>query len=565
MEQPTTPDMQQLQEKLIEQLKSEFGALQDQRHNWESMWQDIGELTIPARADFNTHRAKGENRRSRIFDSTPVRSLTRFASGLHNMLVPSTIPWFIISTQNREASRDRDISLWLEQAQLSIQDNFNRPSTNFHPAIHEYMQDLGAFGTGVMMILDRPGEGPYYLTIPLYDCYLAINDLGRVDTLYRLYEHTAKELLDAFGPEPLPESVLGALEKNNAFKRFECINVIKPTKHINLPVPLQMPYVSIFWLRSENKILSIRGFNEQPFICSRWDRNSMETYGRGPGNEALSDIRMLNEMEKTFLKALQKAVDPPLMVPDDGFISPIRTTPGGINYFRAGMTKDDRIVPMPTPQRIDYAEAKMAKVRQSIQQSFYLDMLELPGPTAEDGDVMRFTATEIAARQRDRLSILGPIVSRQEIEMRGPMIERTMSVLSRGGLLPPPPPALLQQNMKLEYQNPVSVAMRSGELSSVSQLMQFMVPFAQIDPNVIRRFNTSKLAELGAEILRVPPSVLKTEEELQMEIMQEQQMMAEQQALQQQIALAQTEETLSKAEANRASAEATLLGAGEPI
>ena len=220
---------------------------------------------------------------------------------------------------------------------------------------------------------------------------------------------------------------------------------------------------------------------------------------------------------------------------------------------------------MPTPQRIDYAEAKMAKVRQSIQQSFYLDMLELPGPTAEDGDVMRFTATEIAARQRDRLSILGPIVSRQEIEMLGPMIERTMSVLSRGGLLPPPPPALMQQQMKLEYQNPVSVAMRSGELSSVSQLMQFMVPFAQIDPNVIRRFNTSKLAELGAEILRVPPSVLKTEEELQMEMMQEQQMMAEQQMMQQQMAMAQTEESLSKAESNRASAEAALINAGEPV
>ena len=33
-----------------------------------------------------------------------------------------------------------------------------------------------------MMVVDRPGEGPYYMTIPLYDCYLAINDLGRVDT-----------------------------------------------------------------------------------------------------------------------------------------------------------------------------------------------------------------------------------------------------------------------------------------------------------------------------------------------------------------------------------------------
>jgi hypothetical protein len=70
---------------------------------------------------------------------------------------------------------------------------------------------------------------------------------------------------------------------------------------------------------------------------------------------------------------------------------------------------------------------------------------------------------------------------------------------------------------------------------------------------------------LGAEILRVPPSVLKTEEELQMEMMQEQQMMAEQQMMQQQMAMAQTEESLSKAESNRASAEAALINAGEPV
>jgi len=224
-----TTDLEQLKEKLIQHLKAEFASLESSRHNWESMWQDIGELTIPARADFNTQRAKGENRRNRIFESTPVRSLTRFASGLHNMLVPSTIPWFIITTQNRQAAKDRDISLYLEELQRYVQDAFNTPSNNFHPAIHEYMQDMGAFGTAVMMVVDRPGEGPYYMTIPLYDCYLAINDLGRVDTLYRLYEHTAKELLDAYGPEALPESVINALEKNNAFKRFECVNVIKPS------------------------------------------------------------------------------------------------------------------------------------------------------------------------------------------------------------------------------------------------------------------------------------------------------------------------------------------------
>ena len=51
---------------------------------------------------------------------------------------------------------------------------------------------------------------------------------------------------------------------------------------------------------------------------------------------ALPDVKMLNEMSKTTIKAAQKQVDPPLLVPDDGFILPVRTVPGGLNFYRAG-------------------------------------------------------------------------------------------------------------------------------------------------------------------------------------------------------------------------------------
>ncbi len=84
---------------------------------------------------------------------------------------------------------------------------------------------------------------------------------------------------------------------------------------------------------------------------------------------------------------------------------------------------------MPTPGRVDIAEMKMSQVRQNIEKAFYLDMMELPGPVANDGDVLRFTATEVQARQRDRLQIIGPLVARQEIEMLGPLIERTTQIL----------------------------------------------------------------------------------------------------------------------------------------
>jgi len=177
-------------------------------------------------------------------------------------------------------------------------------------------------------------------------------------------------------------------------------------------------------------------------------------------------------------------------------------------------------------------------------------LLELPGPTAADGDVLRFSATEIAARQRDRLSILGPIVARQEAEMLGPLVIRTISVMLRSGMLPPPPQVLLDADFKVAYSNPVAIAMRSGELASISQLIQFLVPFAQLDPTVIQRFQTGRVAELAAEILKVSPSVFKSGEELEAEQRAAAEQQAQQQELVQANAIAEQQNLISQSRRN---------------
>ena len=187
--------------------------------------------------------------------------------------------------------------------------------------------------------------------------------------------------------------------------------------------------------------------------------------------------------------------------------------------------------------------------------------MELPGPTAQDGDVLRFTATEIQARQRDRMQILGPLVSRQEIELLGPMIERTVSIMMANGMLPPVPESLQGvQEFKIEYKNPISIAMRGYELNSISQLIQFLSPLAQIDPTVMQRLDTAKIAQIGAEILRTPPSVVKDEQEFA----RQQQAQAEQQAmmaqLQQGQMVAQTDEISANAEKSRAQASQIIAG-----
>jgi len=493
---------------LVVEILEEYEDMKQTRSNWERMWQEIAEYMIPQRADFTVKQSSGEQRREKIYEGTAVRALERSAAGLHNTLTSSAVPWFHLKVQ-RALQEDRDVQLWIEEAERRLYDVFASPDSNFHPALHEFYLDLVGFGTGILYVVDEPGMGPRYRSYFLGQCFLMQDNLSRVDGVLRVYEHTARQLVQEYGEEGVPESVLRSYNSKDENKKFECLHCVKKRRNhdVNAVGNLNMPWMSVYILMDQKHVLRESGFEEFPYIVSRWSRNSEELYGRGPGTSALPDVKMINLMEKVGLKALQKVVDPPLLVPDDGFLNPVRTQPGGLNYYRAGLGRDDRIIPLQTGGRLDLNESKIGQVRESINKTFFLDLLELPGPTAADGDVMRFSATEINARQRDRLSVLGPIVSRQEVEFLAPMVMRTLGVMESNGMLSPAPPALMNADFRVEYANPVSISMRTGELNSIAQLIQFLLPIAQIDPSVVQRFNTGRIAELGAEILRVPPGV----------------------------------------------------------
>ena len=551
---------------LVVEILEEYEDMKQTRSNWERMWQEIAEYMIPQRADFTVKQSSGEQRREKIYEGTAVRALERSAAGLHNTLTSSAVPWFHLKVQ-RALQEDRDVQLWIEEAERRLYDVFASPDSNFHPALHEFYLDLVGFGTGILYVVDEPGMGPRYRSYFLGQCFLMQDNLSRVDGVLRVYEHSARQLVQEYGEEGVPESVLRSYNSKDENKKFECLHCVKKRRNhdVNAVGNLNMPWMSVYILMDQKHVLRESGFEEFPYIVSRWSRNSEELYGRGPGTSALPDVKMINLMEKVGLKALQKVVDPPLLVPDDGFLNPVRTQPGGLNYYRAGLGRDDRIIPLQTGGRLDLNESKIGQVRESINKTFFLDLLELPGPTAADGDVMRFSATEINARQRDRLSVLGPIVSRQEVEFLAPMVMRTLGVMESNGMLSPAPPALMNADFRVEYANPVSISMRTGELNSIAQLIQFLLPIAQIDPSVVQRFNTGRIAELGAEILRVPPSVLRTEEEMQELMLAQRQAQEEQMLLQSNLQVAEADNLVSQSRRNDAQAGLAVAKSQLPV
>ena len=182
-------------------------------------------------------------------------------------------------------------------------------------------------------------------------------------------------------------------------------------------------------------------------------------------------------------------------------------------------------------------------------------MLELPGPIAPDGDVMRFSATEVSVRMRNRMPVLGPLLARQEAELLDPLIKRTAYILTRAGQLGEMPKEMME-GFRVEYLNPISIAMRSGEVNSIVQLFEMIMPLAQIDQTIPMYFNTQQILKNTAEVLQVSPSNLRTDEEVQQMIQQQQndQRIAQEQELAR--TAADVDESQAKAEVARAQAKA---------
>ena len=284
-----------------------------------------------------------------------------------------------------------------------------------------------------------------------------------------------------------------------------------------------MPFESVYFEYKNGNELSVSGFKEFPFVVPRYLKASHEIYGRSPAMTALPDVKMLNEMSKTTIKAAQKQVDPPLLVPDDGFLLPVRTVPGGLNFYRSGTR--DRIealnIGANTPLGLNMEEQR----RNSIRNAFYVNQLMLQqGP--------QMTATEVIQRNEEKMRLLGPVLGRLQSELLKPLIDRTFNIILRKNLFAPIPEFLQGQDIEIEYVSPLAKAQKSTELQSIMRAIEIMGSLSNVAP-VFEHINMDKLVRHLADIVGVPQKILKPQNQLNVERQQAQQQQEQMQQMQQ--------------------------------
>ena len=485
-------------------LLSRFDRLKSQRQNWESHWQEVADYMQPRKADVTKSRSKGDKRTELIFDSSPLQSVELLSASLHGMLTNPSTPWFSLKFKNEDMEGEDEAKLWLESATEVMYSAFNQ--SNFQQEIFELYHDLITFGTAAMFIEEDDEDNLKFSTRHINEIYISENEKGRIDTVFRKFRISARAAIRKFGNV---SNNIAVIAKKDPYEEVEILHAVYPRDDYNPKKQdtENMQFESIYLDADSGEELSVSGFREFPFVVPRYLKASHEIYGRSPAMTALPDVKMLNEMSKTIIKSAQKQVDPPLLVPDDGFLLPVRTVPGGLNFYRAGTR--DRIEPLNIGANNTLGLNMEEQRRNSIRNAFYVNQLMM-----QDGPQM--TATEVIQRNEEKMRLLGPVLGRLQSELLKPLIDRSFAILMRRNLFAQPPEFLSGQDIEIEYVSPLAKAQKSTELSSIMRAIEIMGSLSNVAP-VFDHINMDKLVRHLTNIVGVPQKILKPQSELNAE------------------------------------------------
>jgi hypothetical protein len=217
-------------------------------------------------------------------------------------------------------------------------------------------------------------------------------------------------------------------------------------------------------------------------------------------------------MVKTWLRAGQKAVDPPMLLAEESVLSHFNLRPGALNYGMLTADGKPLAAALKSEGNFQLAEEMLEKGTRSVIRDTFLNTLfqilvENPN----------MTATEALLRAQEKGELIAPAMGRQQSEFLGPLIHRELDILQEAGQLPPPPMEFIRsgRGLQIEYTSPLARALRAEEGTAIMNTVQDLAVMSQIDPSVKQIMDLHDAFREMAIIRGAPAKLMRSEEEVE--------------------------------------------------
>jgi hypothetical protein len=431
---------------------------------------------------------------------------------------PQNSVWHLLKAGDKVLQRNRQVRQYFDDLNDALFNWRYRPSANFVGNIQQVYLSAGVYGNGLMFI-DQPEKerGLRYRNVHLSEAYFVQNHANVVDTVYRCFWLTARQLKQQFSKQgdSLPDEVEQWMsEPNGTERKAEILHVVTPREDYD-PTRMDskgMRFESCYIYVSKQQVIRESGFRTFPYAVTRYMQSPGETYGRGPAQMVLPAIKVLNEEKQTMLKQGHRAVDPVLLAHDDGNLSSFSMKAGALNA--GGVSAEGRALIQALPVgNIAIGDKLMDLERQPINDAFLVPLFQILV------DSPQMTATEVLERAREKGMLLAPTAGRLQAEFLGPLIEREIDLLAAQDLLPPMPPILqqAQAEYKIVYDSPMSRMQRAEGAAGYMRALTVAAEYAKMTGDVesLDYFDMDKAMPEIQEINGSPVRWTRSEEDVQ--------------------------------------------------
>lgn len=525
-------------DELAKRLVRREAELRGKRSAEENLWQLLARYCIPRKANFTEKTAYNTVRDRQILDSTAPRSLELFASFLHSSLNNPTQMWFDLQLEAWEASKPKYIPTavteYLPAVKKRMMSAMTTGSASVYTALHEAYIDLGVFGTAVLYVEADPNDlgGLRIYNYHLDSVVVDEGDSGKIDFAIRKWCWNARQAKQRWPGRELGRSLdadYGARDWNSGQKEITFLHACFPATDEDLVKLLPAdklphrtwPYLSVWVNATDNVTLEVSGYERFPFCVPRWYKAGQKSvYGRSPAMTVLGDILMVNRMAETVLRGAEKLVDPPLVVPEGGIVSPVRLHPGGLTYSSEPGMRLEPLIP-PGASRIELGEALIKERQQAIREGFFVPLFISPESPVQ-------TATAVLQQADERNRATSPMIVRLQAELFDGLLGRVFDILYRNGQFPEPPEELVSP-IRPKYLSPIAASVKQVEALAVQRVFEGLAPWAQIDDGVFDAIDIAKLPAILVSGAGAPAEILRTETQVrQVQAAKEQQAQAQQ-------------------------------------
>lgn len=500
---------------LKERLNRRLEGLKHTRQGFESDAKEIAAYGQPARSRFNSNDTnKGRQPNRKLNNSHGIFAFRTLQGGMTSGLSSASRPWKELQTYDDQLNEDQSTKEWLSEVNKRM-DRF-LASTNFYGAVKTGYLEMALFGTEACVAAEHPTEGMVCHQMTFGEYWIGLGASLMPEALYRICAMTVLQAVQRFKYANVTKRVQNLYDASR-YDEIVCFYHAIEKNDEQMPDRLDWrgkEWRSVYWEESDGDkehVAEKTGSDEQPFWAPRWDTTAGDTWGQGPGHDALPDLRELQMQTKRKAEATDLHIHPPIIVSSKVKFN--RAPKAVSNSAEVDLGKIVS-VPYEVPyEAINAVRDDINDCKENINRATFADLFMAITNMA---GIQPRNIEEIAARNEEKLTQLGPVIERVNNEKLEVAISRVFGIMTRAGLLPPAPDALRNApELKINFISILTQMQRMVGIGPIERTVGFIGGLVGASPDALDKLNIDEAIDEYAERGGCPPKIIRTADEVE--------------------------------------------------